>query len=323
MGDDSASGEVVFTFDPDAAGQKAALRAFGDEKRFSAQTYVAVAPEGLDPCDLRLKRGDGAVRALMDNKVPMFEFVIDQRLSGYDLATVEGRAAGLRTAAPIVAEIRDPSLRPGYTRVLARRLGLDLSEVSAAVDRAARSARADGVSARADDRAPSSAPPAEAPAPELRVTVATLPRSRDVAIERDALMAFLQYGHHVDASLLSRALAAPFTHPGLEAVRSVLASSNDASKPGWAAEAVGAVREPYRTLAAELLTSDFPARDEAHAIASANDLAVNLLRRVLDREKTELLGAIQRVPADSADGRTLRLRLREVDIERQRLVGAQ
>ncbi|RKT36898.1 DNA primase [Microbacterium sp. AG1240] len=324
MGDDSASGEVVFTFDPDAAGQKAALRAFGDEKRFSAQTYVAVAPEGLDPCDLRLKRGDGAVRALMDNKVPMFEFVIDQRLSGYDLATVEGRAAGLRTAAPIVAEIRDPSLRPGYTRVLARRLGLDLSEVSAAVDRAARSARSDGASSRADDRTPmSSAAPAEAPAPELRVTVATLPRSRDVAIERDALMAFLQYGHHVDAGLLSRALAAPFTHPGLEAVRSVLASTNDASKPGWAAEAVSAVREPYRTLAAELLTSDFPARDEAHAIASANDLAVNLLRRVLDHEKTELLGAIQRVPADSADGRTLRLRLREVDIERQRLVGAQ
>jgi DNA primase len=323
MGDDSASGEVVFTFDPDAAGQKAALRAFGEEKRFAAQTYVAVAPEGLDPCDLRLQRGDGAVRALMDNKVPMFEFVIDQRLSGYDLATVEGRAAGLRTAAPIVAEIRDPSLRPGYTRVLARRLGLDLSEVGAAVDRAARAARADSRGARPDERAPA-APGAAAPEqPELRVTIAGLPRSRDVAIERDALMAFLQYGHHVEASLLSRALAAPFTHPGLEAVRSVLAGASDVSKPGWAADAVGAVREPYRTLAAELLTADFPARDEAHAIASANDLAVNLLRRVLEREKTELLGAIQRVPADSADGRTLRLRLRELDLERERLIDAQ
>ncbi|MFG6476622.1 DNA primase [Microbacterium sp. P06] len=324
MGDDSASGEVVFTFDPDAAGQKAALRAFTEEKRFAAQTYVAVAPEGLDPCDLRLKRGDGAVRALMDNKVPMFEFVIDQRLSGYDLATVEGRAAGLRSAAPIVAEIRDPSLRPGYTRVLARRLGLDLSEVSTAVDRAARSARTESGTPRNDARTPSGAAPApEAPQPELRVTVAGLPRSRDVSIERDALMAFLQYGHHVEPSLLSRALAAPFTHPALEAVRSVLASSDDVSKPGWAANAVGAVREPYRTLAAELLTSDFPARDEAHAIASANDLALNLLRRVLEREKTELLGAIQRVPADSTDGRTLRLRLRELDLERQRLVAAQ
>ncbi|MDF2492066.1 MAG: dnaG, partial [Microbacterium sp.] len=117
MGDDSASGEVVFTFDPDAAGQKAALRAFGEEKRFAAQTYVAVAPAGLDPCDLRLQRGDGAVRALLDTKVPMFEFVIDQRVGAFDLGTVEGRAGALRSAAPIVAEIRDPSLRPGYTRV--------------------------------------------------------------------------------------------------------------------------------------------------------------------------------------------------------------
>ncbi|MGZ3004818.1 hypothetical protein AAER08_09435, partial [Pseudomonas aeruginosa] len=80
---------------------KAALRAFADEKRFAAQTYVAVAPEGLDPCDLRLQRGDGAVRALMDNKAPMFEFVIDQRLKDYDLASVEGRAGALRAAAPI------------------------------------------------------------------------------------------------------------------------------------------------------------------------------------------------------------------------------
>ncbi|HCU79280.1 MAG TPA: DNA primase, partial [Microbacterium sp.] len=139
MGDDSSGGEVVFTFDPDAAGQKAALRAFADEKRFSAQTYVAVAPDGLDPCDLRLARGDDAVRALMTTKAPMFEFVIDQRLSQYDLGTVEGRAAALRAAAPVVADIRDPSLRPGYVRVLARRIGLDLDEVSAAVSRASRS----------------------------------------------------------------------------------------------------------------------------------------------------------------------------------------
>ncbi|HWI32097.1 MAG TPA: DNA primase, partial [Microbacterium sp.] len=135
MGDDSGSGEVVFTFDPDAAGQKAALRAFAEEKRFNAQTYVAVAPDGLDPCDLRLKKGDVAVRALMDRKVPMFEFVIDQRLKGYDLASVEGRVGGLRSAAPILAEIRDALLRPGYERVLARRLGMDPTDVHVEVER--------------------------------------------------------------------------------------------------------------------------------------------------------------------------------------------
>ncbi|HSE72464.1 MAG TPA: DNA primase, partial [Nocardioidaceae bacterium] len=47
-------GEVIFTFDGDEAGQRAALRAFGGDQQFVSQTYVAVEPAGLDPCDLRL-----------------------------------------------------------------------------------------------------------------------------------------------------------------------------------------------------------------------------------------------------------------------------
>lgn len=313
MGDDSASGEVVFTFDPDAAGQKAALRAFADEKRFAAQTYVAVAPEGLDPCDLRLQRGDGAVRALMDAKAPMFEFVIDQRLKDFNLSSVEGRAGALRAAAPIVADIRDRALRPGYVRVLARRLGLDIPEVQGAVERAARGA--DRAEKREAQRG-ASAEPVAAVAPS--VTLASLPNTRDVALERGAMMAFLQYGHRIEADLFLRALQTPFGHPALEAVRSSLAST-DLSQPGWAVTAVEAVREPFRTLAAELLTAEFPARSEEGAVASANDLARGLLIRELQREKDELLRGIQRVPADSEDGRRLRLRLRELDADRQRL----
>src|SRR5690606_18257919 len=136
MGDESAAGEVVFTFDPDAAGQKAALRAFAEAKRFNAQTFVAVAPDGLDPCDLRIGKGDGAVRALMDTKVPMVEFVLDQRIAGFDLSSVEGRVGALRAAAPVVAELRDRLLQPEYTRVLARRLGLDPDDVRREVARA-------------------------------------------------------------------------------------------------------------------------------------------------------------------------------------------
>lgn len=313
MGDDSASGEVVFTFDPDAAGQKAALRAFADEKRFAAQTYVAVAPEGLDPCDLRLQRGDGAVRALMDTKAPMFEFVIDQRLKDYDLSSVEGRAGALRAAAPIVADIRDPALRPGYVRVLARRLGLDMPEVQSAVERAARGAD------RAEKREAQRGAAADTPAPvAVSVTMAQLPNTRDVALERGAMMAFLQYGHRIEPDLFHRALQTSFGHPAIEAVRSTLAST-DLSQPGWAVTAVEAVREPFRTLAVELLTADFPARNEEGAVASANDLARGILVRELQREKDELLRGIQRVPADSEEGRRLRLRLRELDADRQRL----
>ena len=313
MGDDSSSGEVVFTFDGDEAGQKAALRAFSEDDRFNAQTFVAVAPDGLDPCDLRLQRGDAAVRGLMDAKVPMFEFAIDRKLAGFDLATVEGQVGALRAAAPVVAEIRDRLLRPGYERVRARRLGIDPTDVRAEVERAARS------TANSSSRTEPATKPQDADARGVTaVTLASLPRTADVAAERGMLMGALQYGHQVDQALLSRALAGPFLHPALEAVRETVAAAPDRTRAGWASDAVNAVREPYRSLAGELLMSPFPAKDETGAIASTADLTRRMIVRGLDREKNELLGAIQRVPADSDGGRALRMRLRDIDLERQR-----
>lgn len=314
MGDDNASGEVVFTFDGDEAGQKAALRAFTEDDRFNAQTFVAVAPDSLDPCDLRLQRGDAAVRGLMDAKVPMFEFAIDRKLSGFDLATVEGRVGALRAAAPIVAEIRDQLLRPGYERVLARRLGMDPTEVRNEVERAAR-----GVSHQpAVRRETPSVDPSTGAAAVMPVTLASLPRTADVAVERDALMGALQYGHQVDQTLLNRALGAPFRTPGLDAVREAVAAAPDRTRPGWVTDAVNSVREPYRSLAGELLMTPFPAKNEEGALTSATDLARRLILRQLEHEKQELLGAVQRVPADSDGGRALRVRLRDIDAERQR-----
>ncbi|MBD8024045.1 DNA primase [Microbacterium gallinarum] len=314
MGDDSTAGEVVFTFDPDAAGQKAALRAFADAKRFNAQTYVATGPEGLDPCDLRLKRGDGAVRGLMDTKVPMVEFVLDQRIAGYDLTSVEGRVGALRASAPVVAELRDALLQPEYIRVLARRLGMDTEDVRREVERAGRSG------ARRDS-APPTAQADNAPGePLVRVTVSSLPLTADVTLERDALMGFLQFGHRMDAALVARAVGLPFRHPALDAVRQAVQQHADSmQRPGWAVEAVSTVREPFRSLGAELLASDFPALDDAAALSSASDLARRLVIRSLDAQKNELLGAIQRVPAASEEGRAIRLQLRELDAERQRL----
>jgi len=316
MGDDNASGEVVFTFDGDEAGQKAALRAFTEDDRFNAQTFVAVAPDGLDPCDLRLQRGDAAVRSLMETKQPMFEFAIDRKLSGFDLSTVEGRVGALRAAAPIVAEIRDRLLRPGYERVLARRLGMDPTEVRNEVERAARGGAQSGRhEAARHETSIDSATGASGMAP---VTLASLPRTADVAVERDALMGALQYGHQIDQALLTRALSAPFRTPGLDAVREAVAAAADRTRAGWVTDAVNSVREPYRSLAGELLMTPFPARNEDGAVASTTDLAKRLIMRILEHEKQELLGAVQRVPADSDGGRALRMRLRDIDVERQR-----
>ena len=124
MDDSQFRGEVVFTFDGDRAGQRAALRAFGMEEKFVTQTFVAVQPDGLDPCDLRLARGDGAVRDLIAQRVPLFEFAIRSALDDHDLNTAEGRLAALDAAAPIVGKIKDRGLRQLYAVSLDRWLGM-------------------------------------------------------------------------------------------------------------------------------------------------------------------------------------------------------
>jgi DNA primase len=124
MDADQFLGEVVFTFDGDAAGQRAVLRAFDLEERFVTQTFVAVQPDGLDPCDLRSKHGPEAVRDLVARRVPVFEFAIRSELAKYDLDTNEGRLAALDAAARVIARIKDRGLRDRYAVSLDRWLGM-------------------------------------------------------------------------------------------------------------------------------------------------------------------------------------------------------
>jgi len=137
--DDNATvGKVIYTFDGDTAGQKAALKAFDNEDKFTAQTYVAVAPAGMDPCEMRQREGDEALRSLVSNSTPLFEFAIKTALAKYDLDSAEDRVNGLREAAPIVGRIKDPSLKPEYVRKLASWLGMDIDTVARAVQQAMR-----------------------------------------------------------------------------------------------------------------------------------------------------------------------------------------
>jgi DNA primase len=123
MDTDGSVGEVIFTFDGDAAGQKAALRAFSLEEKFVTQTFVAVQPEGLDPCDLRLKHGEAAVRDLVARRVPLFEFAIRSVLAKHDLNTREGQFAAIDEAAPIIVRIKDRAKWKQYAVDLDRWIG--------------------------------------------------------------------------------------------------------------------------------------------------------------------------------------------------------
>ncbi|ODR15804.1 DNA primase, partial [Mycolicibacterium porcinum] len=125
MDDNFFRGELIYVFDGDAAGQAAAVKAFEGEQNLSGQSFVAVAPDGMDPCDLRLRSGDGAVRDLVARRTPLFEFVIRSALAEHDLDSAEGRVAALRRCVPMAARIKDQTLRDEYARQLAGWVGWD------------------------------------------------------------------------------------------------------------------------------------------------------------------------------------------------------
>lgn len=298
MGDDAAA-EVIFTFDPDEAGQKAALRAFADERLFSAQTYVAVAPDGLDPADLRLHRGDEAVRELFTRKVPLFEFALKQAIGRFDLNTVEGRVAALRAAAPIVADIKDPSLRPGYARELARMLGIELPEVQRAVQAvSAGGARPPEVG---HDRGA-----ADPPSPPREIGLAALPPTPSVRLERDALMAMVQQAPAIGAELLAQAVTAEVREPTLRAVRDAIAAVvSSLGAADWVEQILAAAPPHARTVIRELAVVPMPQRDPAQLGSYAQAVVVSLLDRDLLALKGELVARMQRIgdPSDAASRR--------------------
>jgi len=277
MDDDQVRGEIVYTFDGDEAGQRAALRAFGEDQRFVARTFVAVEQSGLDPCDLRLAQGDGAVRALIERRVPLFEFAIRSTLSGFDLNTAEGRIAALQQAAPVVARIKDTALRPEYTRLLAGWLGIDLNTVSKAVS-----------SGR------SSAPTSNATTTASRVATTGDPTRK---IEREALKCALQQPAAVTEWYASLEEAS-FTHPQALRVHHAIVNAGgpraDLDGLRWIDEVLQAAEDDeVRGVIRELAVEPLPAESGTDS-RYATSMVARLLELDANRRIDDLRGQLQR-----------------------------
>ena len=323
-GDPNANGEVVFTFDPDEAGQRAASRAFAEEQRFAAQTYVAVAPGGLDPCDLRLARGDDAIRRLITNKRPMFEFMIRRTLDGHDLETVEGRVSALRSAAPVLAGIRDRSLTQGYVRELAGWLGMEMGDVRRAVEGARSRAASDQTRGNSSAGSGRSGPGAHSDSPidEPVAGIRSLPNDPITRMERDAVMAMVQQPTSVGAPLLGLAAAATFSAPMLAVVRdAVVANVGALGGADWLDRLSSDVPAPVRGLVSELALAPIPARNDEDLAIYCRGIVVALVERDLLARKASLLGQLQRAdPTDNAERRgEIQRQLVDLDAQRMRL----
>ena len=299
--DTRSLGRVVFTFDPDEAGQKAASRAFAEEQRFAAQTFVATPPEGLDPCDLRIQRGDQAVQRLVQNPRPMFEFMLQRVVNEFDLETVEGRVQATRAAAPILAGIRDRALADGYVRTVAGWLGVDPIEVT-------RQVRANRRDARAEFE-------------PLQHPQATLGNDPATRLEREALVAMLQQGELVPRDLAERAVIAHVADPSLEIVRdAMLVNIGDLANSGFADLVAGAVPESMVPLVRELSMSPIQTNEKG-LDRYVRGAVKALVQRDMLREKAQLQGQAMRMRAKDADAaRELDLQVAALETERRKLI---
>lgn len=295
MDDDTFRGEVIFTFDGDEAGQKAALKAFEGDQTFAGQTYIAVAPEGMDPCELRLAKGDTAVRDLVARRTPLFEFAIKTMLRSYDLDSVDGQVAALKDTVPLVARIKDEAKRDGYAVKLAFWTGWQ--DESMVVRRVRETS---GSAAKAPRRAPaqrSETSDNDVPRPA--------PRNPGLRAQREVLKAALQ----------EPALAGPaydalpdeaFTHPAYVAVhKAVQAAGGTAS--GLAGPALldaateQAPQGTVRTVLSELAVEPLHARGEVDADYVATELAV-VQESLVGRQIAEVKSKLQRVsPVEDGD----------------------
>ena len=310
---DLAPARVIFTFDGDAAGQKAAMRAFGEDQRWASQSFVAVAEQGMDPCDLRLAKGDAAVRHLIEDAVPMFEFAVRTTINRFDLSTAEGRVQGMRAAAPIVNSIRDSSMRPEYTRTVAGWIGVEVEQVQAEVARAgrmaAREAKGEGGSAPGQGHAHRTDTEA-VPEPSLEEARASLPapdlRDPIVFAERQLLQSLLQFPSCFEAAdvdaIAPESFAAPAHRAVFDGIRGAGGPQPGLSERAWADKVAEAAPLAVRSLVSELAVAPLPTRFDKATGLPERRYTTALLVRVqevsLTRKIADAMSAMRRMAAD-------------------------
>jgi DNA primase len=275
MDDDAFRGEVIFTFDGDAAGQKAALRAFSEDQKFVTQTFVAVEPDGLDPCDLRQQKGDLALRDLIAKRVPLFEFAIRSEIKLHKLDSAEGRVNALNATAPLLAQIRDKSLRPEYSRLLAGWLGIEVELVTAAVNQGIKKQPQTNNSTTVEE-------------PTENVQWRPNPQEPRLILEREVLKARLQMPALI--ANWSEIEANAFTHPAYSQLSAVIGAHPEQSS----IEIAHIADENMQSLFTELNVE--PIRADGEVTGHYVESIVARLREVaISRAIAELKSSLQRL----------------------------
>lgn len=297
MDDNFWRGEIIYTFDGDAAGQAAALKAFSGDQRLAGQTYIAVAPDGQDPCELRQHSGDAAVRDLVARRTPLYEFVIRGLLAEHNLDDVEGRVEALRRTVPVVAQIKDNATRKGYATKLAGWVGWD--DIQLVVRRVGEEAKKNRMGGAGANGKPGPAP-AAAPRVEEN-SVRPAPNDPVLLAQRQTLSAALQYPG-IAGVVFDSIDTAAFTHPAYIAVRIMIAKAGGTAAGLSGAEWVAAVADHtddlmIRALVSELAGEQLPVRSQNDTPRFITGILARTQEAWVGRQIAELKSKLQRLSA--------------------------
>ena len=295
MDDKFFRGELIYVFDGDAAGRAAAVKAFEGEQNLAGQSFVAVADDGMDPCDLRLKSGDAALRDLVARRTPLFEFAIRTALADHDLDSAEGRVSALRRCVPMVAKIKESTLREEYARQLAGWVGWD--EVAQVISRVRETARAGGAAPRREGRRPATEGP---------VVTRLDPRDPTLWPQREALKAALQYPA-IAGPVFDTLTVESFTHPAYASVRAAVAGAGGMSAGLSGGEWIEAVRAQAETpeaggMVSELGVEAIKVEDDERLPRYIGGVLARLQEVWVGRQIAEMKSKLHRMsPVDQTD----------------------
>lgn len=205
------SGEIIFAFDGDDAGQKAAQSTYRDFNKHLRRLSALRNDEDLDPDEIRQKHGDAALAALVDNRIPLSEATILGVIARMPRETTEDRVAALDAALPYINDITDGIIRSEYASKVARALKFSPSQVESRISPTGQA---------------SEAPPVRTPAEDT---------TRGDWAEKELLQVFAQHQQLAATHVPDWDIDSKFTHSAsfavLDILRRALATPNETQRP--------------------------------------------------------------------------------------------
>jgi len=269
------SERVVLAFDADEAGVGAALRGFERSVPGDLDLRVAALPEGKDPADVVADGNADALRAAVEEAVPLLQVRIDSELGRFDLDEPESRAKAVKAAAAVIALHPDGITRHEYANGVSRNTGVELKFIEQAISESRRrSSSSRSANARTGD--------AEAP----------IEHTASYKIELELLRAMLANDARLSSVEVTEAMFTdPETSKALPTVQSIIENLEPGATPDLGA-AIGSDESPHAEVLRRLAIDVRPVGDPV-------ELAAKLDVFRIDEEISSIARTLQTVDRDA------------------------